>query len=67
MISPNDSANFLSFLKELRQDPTGAKLILSAAVGITPFMDPSGIPMTDVTPFAQVLNHIGNARLKLAH
>lgn len=58
-ISPNDSTNFLSFLQELRTDPTGAQLILSAAVGITPFMDSGGTPMKDVAAFAQVLDHIG--------
>lgn len=59
IISPADSANFLQFLQELRQDPVGAKLYLSAAVGISPFMGPDGTPMTDVSAFAEVLDHIG--------
>ncbi|KAF8156991.1 glycoside hydrolase family 18 protein [Crassisporium funariophilum] len=58
MISPDDSANFLLFLQELRQDPDGAKLTLSAAVGLTPFAGPDGTPMADVSGFAQVLDHI---------
>ncbi|KAF9482667.1 glycoside hydrolase family 18 protein [Pholiota conissans] len=57
-ISDNDSANFLSFLQELRQDPTGAKLTLTAAVGLTPFAGPGGTSMADVSDFAAVLNHI---------
>ncbi|KAJ7639188.1 chitinase [Roridomyces roridus] len=56
--SPNDTANFLSFLQELRQDPVGAKLILSAATAITPFIDADGKPSTDVSGFAKVLDHI---------
>ncbi|KAF9559452.1 glycoside hydrolase family 18 protein [Agrocybe pediades] len=57
-ISPSDSANFLSFLQELRQDPVGAKLSLTAAVGITPFAGSDGNPMTDVSAFASQLDHI---------
>jgi chitinase len=56
-ISPNDSANFLSFLQALRAK--ASNLILSAAVGITPFNGPDGNPMADVSAFAQVLDHIG--------
>ncbi|KIK70248.1 glycoside hydrolase family 18 protein [Collybiopsis luxurians FD-317 M1] len=57
-VSSADSANFLSFLQELRQDPTGENLILAAAVSITPFVGSDGEPMTDVSPFAKVLDHI---------
>ncbi|KAF4563788.1 hypothetical protein EYR36_003030 [Pleurotus pulmonarius] len=57
IISPDDSANFLSFLQELRKDPVGSNLTISAAVGLTPFMGPTA-PMTDVSPFAEVLDHI---------
>ncbi|KXN85555.1 Chitinase A1 [Leucoagaricus sp. SymC.cos] len=59
IISPQDSANFLLFLQELRGDPVGKKLYLSAAVSITPFMGPDGTPMSDVSAFATYLNHIG--------
>ena len=58
-ISPDDSANFLSFLQELRADPTGKNIKLSAAVGITPYMGPTGTPMSDVSGFAAVLDYIG--------
>ncbi|KAK7439400.1 hypothetical protein VKT23_017621 [Stygiomarasmius scandens] len=58
-ISPDDSANFLSFLQELRQDPTGSQLTLTAAVGITPFAGSDGSPMADVSDFAKVLDRIG--------
>lgn len=57
-ISPSDSSNFLAFLQQLKQDPVGSKLILSAAVGETPFMGANGTPMTDVSAFADVLDHI---------
>jgi len=59
IISPQDSANFLQFLRQLRQDPIGKNLYLSAAVGITPFMGPDGTPMEDVSAFAEQLDHIG--------
>jgi chitinase len=49
----------LEFLKELRQDPMGKNLYLTAAVSITPFMGPDGTPMIDVSEFAQYLDHIG--------
>ncbi|OAX39729.1 glycoside hydrolase family 18 protein [Rhizopogon vinicolor AM-OR11-026] len=57
-ISPNDTANFLSLLQELRQDPTGASITLSAAVSISPFADSNGNPSTDVSGFAGVLDYI---------
>ncbi|KDR72562.1 hypothetical protein GALMADRAFT_73528 [Galerina marginata CBS 339.88] len=57
-ISDDDSANFLSFLQELRQDPDGAQLTLTAAVGLTPFAGPGGTPMSDVSAFGEVLDHI---------
>ena len=36
------------------------KLLLTAAVRITPFNGPNGNPLTDVSAFAEVLDHIGN-------
>jgi len=57
-MSTSDSANFLSFLKELRKDPVGSKLRLTAAVGLAPFGGSDGTPMTDVSQFASVLDHI---------
>ncbi|KAG1744073.1 glycoside hydrolase family 18 protein [Suillus paluster] len=57
-ISVKDTANFLVFLEELRKNPVGAKLTLSAAVGLTPFFDATGKPLTDVTGFAKVLDYV---------
>lgn len=54
----NDSANFLSFLQALRKDPFGSKLIISTAVGITPFAA-NGAPMKDVSAFAKYIDFIG--------
>ncbi|KAL0957352.1 hypothetical protein HGRIS_001156 [Hohenbuehelia grisea] len=56
--SPEDSVNFLLFLRELREDPVGKNLTISVAVGLAPFAGPDGNPMTDVSEFAKVLNHI---------
>lgn len=57
-MSPSDTANFLAFLQDLRKDPAGQNLYLSAAVSPTPFVGSDGKPMTDVSDFAAVLNHI---------
>jgi chitinase len=57
-ISANDTSNFLAFLQELRLDPIGAKLTISAAVALTPFKDASGNPSTDVSGFAEVFDYI---------
>ena len=57
-MNKDDTANFLSFLQELRLDPTGHKLILTASTPILPFSGPDGNPLTDVSGFAKVLNHI---------
>lgn len=57
-ISVNDTTNFLKFLQELRQNPIGANLTLSAAVSLAPFTDASGSPSTDVSGFAHVLDYI---------
>jgi chitinase len=58
-MSPNDAANFLLFLQELRADPIGSHIILSAAVAIKPWLGTSGTPLTDVSGFAAVLDYIG--------
>ncbi|KIK75295.1 glycoside hydrolase family 18 protein, partial [Paxillus rubicundulus Ve08.2h10] len=52
-ISPNDTKNFLSFLQELRKNPVGATLTLSAATHVLPFVDATGGRSTDVTGFAK--------------
>lgn len=56
--SPSDAQNFLAFLQALRQDPAGKNLYLSAAVSPAPFIGSDGNPMTDVSGFAAVLDHI---------
>lgn len=58
LVDPNDTANFLLFLQELRTTTTGRSLILSAAVYVTPFADASGSPSQDVAGFADVLDYI---------
>lgn len=58
VINANDTANFLAFLQELRQNPIAEKLTLSAAVSLTPFVDAAGNPSADVSGFAKVLDYI---------
>jgi hypothetical protein len=60
VVSTNDGANFLSFLTTLRGQQGAQKLIISAAVSVTPFVGSNGTPMTDVSAFAKVLNYIGS-------
>lgn len=56
-VSPNDSANFLLFLTELRAAlPIGA--LISTATQVWPFADSNGNPMSDVSGFAQVIDYI---------
>ncbi|KAG0696955.1 glycoside hydrolase family 18 protein [Suillus ampliporus] len=57
-ISVNDTANLLAFIQELRLNPVGANLTLSAAVVLRPFHDATGNPLTDVTEFAKVLDYV---------
>ncbi|KAJ7098300.1 glycoside hydrolase family 18 protein [Mycena epipterygia] len=57
-VNSDDSANFLSFLQELRGTSAGKNLVLTAAVGITPFVGSDGQPMEDVSQFADVLDRI---------
>ncbi|KAK2466026.1 hypothetical protein APHAL10511_001668 [Amanita phalloides] len=58
VINPADSANFLAFIRKLREDPVGAKLILTAATAIVPFYGANGSPSTNVAGFARVLDWI---------
>ncbi|KAJ6604071.1 glycoside hydrolase superfamily [Mycena sp. CBHHK59/15] len=59
VVAGDDSANFLAFLQELKQEsPT---LVLTAAVGTTPFIGADQQPMINVSAFAQVLDRIGRA------
>lgn len=58
--SPSDTANFLAFLQELRQGPVIAKLMMSAAVAMAPFLNEDGVtPIKDVKAFADALDFIG--------
>ncbi|SJL02393.1 related to endochitinase [Armillaria ostoyae] len=57
-LNTNDTANFLAFLKELREDPIGANLTLSAAASIAPFTGSDGTALTDVSEFAEYLDYV---------
>ncbi|CAE7201703.1 unnamed protein product, partial [Rhizoctonia solani] len=54
--SPNDTENFLLFLKELRTALPNATL--SAATSINPFLSADGTPSTNVSEFASVFDYI---------
>lgn len=56
IINSDDTANFLSFLQQLREE--SSNLTISAAVSLTPFRDSSGNPSTDVSAFAKVLDYV---------
>ncbi|KAF6762204.1 chitinase [Ephemerocybe angulata] len=56
-ISTADTANFLLFLQELRKNPIGSKIILTAATATRPFTGPDGAPSASVAPFAKVLDY----------
>ncbi|KAF5393094.1 hypothetical protein D9757_001240 [Collybiopsis confluens] len=58
VVNKSDTANFLSFLQELRADPVGKNLTLSAATAITPFMDADDQASTNVSAFADVFDYI---------
>jgi chitinase len=60
IVSENDSANFLSFLQELRSQEGANKLIISAAGSSTPFVGSNGQPMSDVSEFEKVLDYMGS-------
>ncbi|KAI3604579.1 glycoside hydrolase family 18 protein [Moniliophthora roreri] len=58
VISKEDTPNFLSFLQELRKDPVGSNLTLTAATSIQPWNNTDGVPSSDLSGFAQVLDFI---------
>lgn len=58
IVGANDTSNFLAFLQELRADPVGAKLTLSAATAITPFLDSTGSALTNVSAFVSVFDRL---------
>ncbi|RPD67257.1 glycoside hydrolase [Lentinus tigrinus ALCF2SS1-7] len=56
-VSPDDSANFLEFLRILRSTlPPDA--VITAATQTVPFADSDGNPMQDVSEFARVLDWV---------
>lgn len=56
VVDPNDTANFLAFVQELRSQ--AAQLKITAAVGILPWVDSSGNPSADVSGFAKAMDWI---------
>ncbi|OJT02630.1 Chitinase A1 [Trametes pubescens] len=57
-VASDDTANFLTFLQELRADPVGKNLVLSAATSITPWVDANATPSKDISGFAKVLDWV---------
>ncbi|KAI0049237.1 glycoside hydrolase family 18 protein [Auriscalpium vulgare] len=57
-VNADDVAHFLSFLQELRADPIGAKLFLTAATPVLPWSDASGNHATNLTGFGTVLDYV---------
>ncbi|KAH9463873.1 hypothetical protein Pst134EA_015953 [Puccinia striiformis f. sp. tritici] len=57
ILSPNDAANYLQFLKTLRE-VLGPKARISAAVSVHGFMGPDGSYLIDHKPYAEVLDFI---------
>ena len=55
-MNPNDTINYLEFIKELRR--LTPDLILVAIGNTQPFLDATGKPMSDVSDFAKVLDWI---------
>ncbi len=58
IFSPQDTSNYLLFLQELRAHPVGKLLIVTAAVGHTPWLGKDGNPLGDVSAFADVFDYI---------
>lgn len=56
--SPDDTANFLLFLQQLRADPVGKLLAVTIAAGNSPWLGANGKPVTDVSGFAKVVDFI---------
>nr|AFD19009.1 chitinase 2 [Coprinellus congregatus] len=53
--SPQDTANFLTFLQELKASPPGSRLMLTAAASIKPFMGEDAV-ITDASAFGEVFD-----------
>lgn len=65
VISPNDSSNFLLLLQEMNTNNAFNNIKITAAVGMAPFAGPDGTPMSDVSAFAKVIDHICESPLGL--
>ncbi|KAJ7500623.1 chitinase [Mycena galericulata] len=57
VVSSSDSANFLLLLKQLSASSNGT-FLLTAAVGLAPFVGTDGSALADVSAFADVLDRI---------
>ncbi|KAM0211741.1 hypothetical protein ACHAQD_010151 [Fusarium lateritium] len=57
-INDNDTSNFLKFLQELREDPVGEKLLLTAAGSLFPWNDKTGAASKNLDGFSDVLDYI---------
>ncbi|KAK7432897.1 hypothetical protein QQZ08_000368 [Neonectria magnoliae] len=57
-INEDDTVNFLSFLKELRKEPAGKDLFLTAAGSLFPWNNASGVASSELSGFASVLDYI---------
>ncbi|GAA5881312.1 hypothetical protein JCM1840_002264 [Sporobolomyces johnsonii] len=57
VVSPDDTANYLSFLAKLRST-LGTSLLITAAVPASGLTGASGTPITDVSPFADYLDYL---------
>ncbi|GAA5965768.1 hypothetical protein JCM21900_002131 [Sporobolomyces salmonicolor] len=57
IVSPDDTANYLSFLAKLR-DTLGTSLLITAAVPASGLTGASGTPITDVSSFANYLDYL---------
>ncbi|KAF8508013.1 chitinase [Hysterangium stoloniferum] len=58
IVSPEDTANYLRLLQELRRFKATSGLILTVAAPAAPFVDSTGVPSTSVSGFAKVLDYI---------
>lgn len=57
-INGNDTANLLSLLQELRNSSSSSPLLITAATFGKPFNDKDGLPLKDVSAFANIFDFI---------
>jgi len=58
IVSPQDTANFLLLLTQLRKFKATSGLILTVAAPGTPFVNSTGLPSTSISGFARELDYI---------